>query len=345
MEQRIDGEPKRRRLLDACGAIEDDETARRKMRDAWVYATVGGSMGDEVGFHPENVNDVKTWNVSSPDDWDLIKPMGHFAKKGDLPMMQWLHKNGADTRDLDVGNEFPMFLAAESGRLDICKWLHDHGAAEDVNRRTSNDAPPYRYSGRSPLTIPFGLSFSHFEYRDLSKWLILMGALCKNSDSGDLDADVVWQDVESHFSRMAEMPCAIEWKNDLLEWATNLCQDRYSVLLFLSGTLPPTKQDHSSSMVRMLRGKPGVLELVYGYTGVVCGREAKIVYQLAQIISRERPDDNSGSNDGNVVGGGDGHAAFSFSYSSNSQYSEYSQTQQTQPSHEGSDADGDDEEY
>ena len=31
-------EPKRRRLLDAGGPIEDDETARQKMRDAKVYA-------------------------------------------------------------------------------------------------------------------------------------------------------------------------------------------------------------------------------------------------------------------------------------------------------------------
>ena len=30
-------EPKRRRLLDAGGPIEDDETARQKMRDAKIY--------------------------------------------------------------------------------------------------------------------------------------------------------------------------------------------------------------------------------------------------------------------------------------------------------------------
>ena len=33
--------PKRRRLLDAGGPIEDDETARKKMRDAFLLSSMG----------------------------------------------------------------------------------------------------------------------------------------------------------------------------------------------------------------------------------------------------------------------------------------------------------------
>ena len=63
-------EPKRRRLLDAGGPIEDDETARQKMRDAKVYdievvrELVGASSDDEddcpdyAGFDPDNVGGV-----------------------------------------------------------------------------------------------------------------------------------------------------------------------------------------------------------------------------------------------------------------------------------------------
>ena len=39
--------PKRRKLLDAGGPIEDDETARQKMRDARVYERgVDGTYGE-----------------------------------------------------------------------------------------------------------------------------------------------------------------------------------------------------------------------------------------------------------------------------------------------------------
>ena len=50
-----DAEPnlKRRRLLDAGGPIEDDATARRKMREAWV--TDEKMIAGITGFDPENV--------------------------------------------------------------------------------------------------------------------------------------------------------------------------------------------------------------------------------------------------------------------------------------------------
>lgn len=51
-----EGEPdlKRCRLLDAGGPIPDDETARRKMREAEV-----GEDGEITGFDPDNVDGIK----------------------------------------------------------------------------------------------------------------------------------------------------------------------------------------------------------------------------------------------------------------------------------------------
>ena len=50
---------RRRRLLDAGGPVEDDETARQKMRDAKVYERgVDGTWGEYAGFDPDNVAGV-----------------------------------------------------------------------------------------------------------------------------------------------------------------------------------------------------------------------------------------------------------------------------------------------
>ena len=142
----IEPVPKRRRLLDAGGPIEDDETARQKMRDAKVYeGGVDRVIGEYVGFDPDNVGDVKI--INSKD----IKPMGYFAMKGDLPMMRWLYVNGADTQDLDVADYFPMLMAVVNGGLEVCKWLFAHGAAKDIKRRS-------HHSGGSPLCVFFPFS-------------------------------------------------------------------------------------------------------------------------------------------------------------------------------------------
>ena len=104
---------KRRRLLDAGGPVEDDETARQKMRDAEVYRS--NSDDEFTGFDPDNVADIKFFSGIDDDDSYTVKPMGYFAQRGDLKMMRWLYVNGADTRDEDVSVfhvYFPMMSAA-----------------------------------------------------------------------------------------------------------------------------------------------------------------------------------------------------------------------------------------
>ena len=300
---------KRRRLLDAGGPIEDDETARQMMRDANVYEIgVDGINGQYVGFDPDNVADARSPRAENTDEpaWNIIKAMGYFAgDEGDLKMMRWLYVNGADTRGEDVGNWFPMNAAAHRGHLDACKWLFAHGAAKDIKRRTPN--------GVTPLCN----SFDEPRKRNVSRWLILRGALCKDDDSGDLDVDLMKLDLNCFKGSAAERP-------ELLKWAKEHRQSRFSFDAFLMGTFSTPEYSHAKLRESLLAkigstkavdillgntpshqypllwgeilpqrlgcpldvfsGKSGILELIGDYVGILRGREARIVRQLAKLL-------------------------------------------------------------
>ena len=302
-------DPKKRRILDAGGPIEDDETARQKMRDAEVYERgVESTRGEFAGFDPENVGDVKSWSRRDADRQDshATTPMDYFAERGDLPMMRWLYVNGANTRDDGTAHWFPMFRAALWGHLDICKWLFQHGAAGDIKRRTRN--------GSTPLSATFDES----DKRNVSRWLILRGALCKDDESGELDVGLVRYSLgQISFEDYAE-----EWR-ELLQWAKEHVQSRVAFDVFLMGTLSaPTysvtklresllARIRSEQVVgRILRntpqdeyhllwdglfprrdcplaaftGKSGILELIGDYLGIMRGRDARIVRQLTERL-------------------------------------------------------------
>ena len=264
---------KRRRILDAGGPIEDDETARQKMRDAEVYERgVRGKNEEYVGFDPDNVGDAKSVTWWDPELADTVTPMGYFAEKGDLPMMRWLYVNGADTRDDDVFIYFPMWMAATGRHLEVCQWLFDHGAAKDVKRRTRAEHGYYP-NGRSAFSVTFGSKAN----RNITRWLILNGALCKDDESGELDVGIMQQDLGT-----TSWP--VQERGALLEWANNLHRARTSFLLFLSGACITRR---SSAPARLLSGKSGVLKLVFDYTGgIVLGREAKIICQLTEMLPK-----------------------------------------------------------
>ena len=256
-------ELKRRKLLDAGGPVEDDETARQKMRDAWVYEKyqrgVDGTHDEYVGFDPDNVSDVKSIRTDRPGS--AVKPMGYFARKGDLPMMRWLYVNGADTRDEEIVRWFPMYFAAGLGHLDVCKWLYDYGAAGDIKRRTDQ--------GFTPLSFIFDES----RKRDVSRWLILKGSLCKDGDTGDLDLGLMRHSLNQFDASARERP-------ELLKWAREYNQPRVAFHMFLMGTLPKPE----SQCVPAIAGKRGILELIGDYVGIMRGREAQIIRQLTELL-------------------------------------------------------------
>ena len=314
---RVEPDLKRRRLLDAGGPVEDDETARQKMRDAKVYERgVDGTWGEYAGFDPDNVAGVKSREVEDEDTLDdnAITAMGYFAREGDLPMMRWLYVNGADTRDEDATSWWPMYQAAREDNLDICKWLFYHGAAKDIKRRVGEE---YSYGspiGNSPLYA--ALRFLRTS-RNLSRWLILNGALCKDEKTGKLDVSAMRHDLGP--------PGVVYEMELLLEWANKLHRGRTSFLLLLMGTLSAPTCTYSAIKLRkellarirsetvvdrLLRdipqdeyhllwtglfprrdcplavfsGKSGILELIGDYVGIMRGREARIVRQLTELL-------------------------------------------------------------
>ena len=312
---------KRRRLLDAGGPIEDDETARQKMRDARVYERwVDGTHGEFVGFDPDNVADLKSAHWYDHGPHHNIKPMGYFAGMGDLPMMRWLYVNGADTRDEMVTSDwFPMCTAAMVGHLGVCKWLFQHGAAGDVKRRVGAKLLPlsaiFRQWDKRELSIRHISSVGlERDKRELSRWLILRGTLCDST--GDLDVDLIKSSLGFPASYLVH-------DFVLMDWAKEHHQSRSSFDMFLMGTLPPPTYSatklrdellakigipsavdrilaiappdqcrllwddlfaHRVCNLTVFSGKSGILELIGAYVGTVRGREARIVRQLAERL-------------------------------------------------------------
>ena len=191
------------------------------------------------------------------------------------------------------------------GHLDVCKWLFQHGAAGDIKRRSLS-------SGFRPL----GASFDESRKRNVSRWLILRGALCKDDDTGDLDADLMEEDLNQFYDAAEERP-------ELLKWARQHHQCRVALHVFLMGTLSaPTysvtklrneflgrirsekvvdrllrdiPQDEYRLLwddlfprrgcpLAVLAGKSGVLELIGDYVGTMRGREARIIRQLTELL-------------------------------------------------------------
>jgi len=252
---------KRRRLLDAGGPVEDDQVARKKMRGAKVgWLWTAETRSGYTGFDPDTVNQQNPIYVGEY----LTSPMGYFSHEGDLPMMRWLYVKGADTRDDDVSYWCPLHVAASNGKLEACQWLYEHGAAKDIKRRMSD----------SPLTVVFNMS----NRRDMSRWLILKGALCKDGSSGDLDFALLRNDLNRYFS-------AIEERQVLLEWASEHHRTREAFLAFLTGSHSSSHSPSASrNLAKTLHGLPGVLETISDFAGVLKGREARIIRQLAEIL-------------------------------------------------------------
>ena len=162
------------------------------------------------------------------------------------------------------------------------------------------------------------VSFVEWRSRNMSRWLILNGALCKDDDSGELEVEIMMRDLGRYRASAKEQPY-------LLKWAREHHQSRSSVNVFLMGTLSvPTYSSeaklreslfariHSTEAVdRLLRhtppdeypllwgeifpqrvgcplevfaGKSGILELIGDYVGLLRGHEARIVRQLAELL-------------------------------------------------------------
>ena len=258
---------KRQRLLDAGGPIEDDETARQKMRDANVSVI---ESGEEIfGFDPDNVMDVKEQGpLSIP-----LTPMSYFCGDSDLPMMRWLFVNGADVTPHNNEMLNPMTIAAVNGREEEVKWLFLRGAADDL------------LSGATKK--PFHHLFAKEEHRKLVVWLMLSGAFCRSNDNKPglpvLDIEKMKASLSRRVPYRWSRVGFSNARRHLLEWAAERHEARTSFLTFLNGTYSRQKGQISPFLVS-LNGKPGILELIADYSGPPLGREARVVRQLVDLL-------------------------------------------------------------
>ena len=169
---------KRPKTYNADGPVEDDKTARGKLREA--------------GFDPDDVHTARSEpeieNSEELEGWHNITPMTHFAFRGDLPMCRYLyHVRGAVTttaaneRTMEPNKPiewFPIFAAVYQASgvitspwllerhhraIETFKWLYQNGAKNEILKVAA------RYSPVSMLTMP--------EADDLAMWLVLEGAL------------------------------------------------------------------------------------------------------------------------------------------------------------------------
>lgn len=232
------GEPsaKRQKTYEADGQIEDDKTAREKLREA--------------GFDPDDVHtaviDSESPPMEHPVGWRNITPMTYFAYYGDLPMCRYLyHVRGASTlapsdekKTTEGDFWFPMYAAVNRVHLDVAKWLFNNGAKADVRRLNTMGSPfgdcftrdyVYAFSRREKIKGDLLMK------TNLAKWFILNGAMERG---GRTDRSIAVTCFTGLTNPSYAWPGRDGVKAYLLDWCDDvLCQDA-AFRTFLLGTLP-----------------------------------------------------------------------------------------------------------
>ena len=127
------GEPlaKKQKTHGADGPVEDEESAREKLREA--------------GFDPNDVHtarsDLENGELCYYED--NVTPMAYFASRGDLPMCRYLHyvreatmtAPAEEHRTVPVVEVLfsPMYAAIYYNQPEVAKWLFCHGAMKNAS--------------------------------------------------------------------------------------------------------------------------------------------------------------------------------------------------------------------
>ena len=234
------GEPKlkKRRTDDRehDGPVEDEETARKKMKEA-------GFDPDDVTKECELSEDARD-PIGVDDDlgYELMHPITYFCRIGDLKMFRYLLSKGASTTTTSTnGWWFPMYTAAIGGHLDVCKWLYNHGAEQDVGRRNGRTA-----NGYSPLSC--AVSEYSIDRTNTSRWFILKGVLSLDDKPGIVDPERMRREIQPE--RIDGV--TYDERPQLLEWAKQSVQTHSGFMAFLLGTLPAAVPTFSPAALRSL---------------------------------------------------------------------------------------------
>jgi len=222
---------KRQKTYDADGPVEDDETARKKLRDA--------------GFDPDDVHtamsDVDRDTSSFAFDnffknMSNITPMAFFAYYGDLPMCRYLHHvrgavttTATDEHLSEPDDEvlfFPIYAAAYKLNFDIVKWLYRHGAKSEILKVEGED---------SALSVCFEVDYQVSNGPDLTKWLVMEGVL---EGEGNGNERITIGDLLHEVQRGStyhDSPTYIP--NAFLGWMEELVAPNNAFYTFLLGTV------------------------------------------------------------------------------------------------------------
>lgn len=228
---------KKQKTYNADGPVEDDKTAREKLREA--------------GFDPDDVHKALSDSERTSvvlGGWcpHNITPMTHFALHGDLPMCRYLHHvRGASTlapSDEQKTTEgdfwFPMYAAVSRVHLDVAKWLFNNGAKADVGRLNTMGSPfggcftrdhIYTFSRRGKIKGDLLMK------TDLAKWFILNGAM---ELGGRSDRSVAVACFTGLRKPSYEWPGRDGVKAFLLDWCDDVLRRDAAFHTFLLGTLP-----------------------------------------------------------------------------------------------------------
>ena len=210
---------KRQKTYEADGPVEDDKTARVKLREA--------------GFDPDDVHTGRSDLETPPGvggSWYNITPMAYFSLCGDLPMCRYLHHvRGASTTLVAEEHKtipnadvfwFPMYAAVQKKNYFVAKWLFQEGAVKDLVCMHVRGHP-------SPIKLLFARAESK-EATCLAKWFVTQGAIQfwmqakVRTFCGNKEIAILGNDVRMHH----------------LQWSGDLIRSTSAFHLFLLGTLP-----------------------------------------------------------------------------------------------------------
>ena len=247
---------KRHKTFNADGPVEDDETAREKLREA--------------GFDPNDVHTAQLGRLgeSYRDPLKNVTPMARFAYRGDLPMCRYLyHVRGASTNEDRTGMTSPMYAAARKLNWNVVKWLYQHGAKNEMLKEAY-----YRPGGSTVIRelfcniyVPDEDDSEEEDYdndeqtiamANFMLWLLLSGFL--ESDSGKADRQKAIHLIYEIQPEMEEYH--MNKKRDILRgWLTKRLQANHAFHTFLLGTLPNPPYS-ASNLKRILSVRIGCAE-------------------------------------------------------------------------------------
>ena len=255
---------KKQKTYEADGPIEDDKTAREKLR--------------EVGFDPDDVHTARSDFL--PEKWSgafsNVTPMAYFAAMGDLPMCRYLfHVRGASTRaaakkhltSTYMGGRvhwYPMYSAVVRNQVEAAKWLFCNGAKDDAVISLECNRP-------TPLILCFQslkepIWSDERKRIELAQWFILNGAL--DASPGEVDKGISvaccgatvrrcilanWDAEDYRVTFQNVKHSFMEVKPILLSFSEDLLMQTDAFHTFLLGTIPAPKYSIDELKLLLIR--------------------------------------------------------------------------------------------